>query len=401
MLLIHSIGSPVEARARQRSVRILSRLLAAALAIQVAAGCGQTSSEVTATPSAPATAAVATTPGLDPTQLVSPMPQATPTPLPTPSSSPGKTSTPSPRPTPAPTHKPIPSPHLIAGWTQLPAYFRNWMPDPKATKDGAGVVMVNYGGSLGAQYSPTGVAQAALCYYDRWLVDAAAARGADWIAFMTQIDWLVANQLSDGRWLFHFKWGGMAVPWWSGMTDGVAISGLIRAYSLTGDKAVLTAITRARTTYERDQKTGHGIRSPVKVDSKTYYVYEEYLPGYTVGNVLNGWIFALVGLYEADKYLHDTKAGSLLRGSDSGFAAVKAMLPYYDTGNWSRYAAQPVTPPVGNLAKTEYHSLVVGQLWYLAATSGDATFSDWAQKWQGYLDACTAARKCPPPPLPQ
>jgi hypothetical protein len=216
---------------------------------------------------------------------------------------------------------------------------------------------------------------------------------------MTQIHWLLANQLPDGRWLFHFQWGRTPVPWWSAMTDGLAISAFVRAYALTGDPAELTAITRARTTYERDQKTDNGTASPVKIGSKTYYVYEEYPPGYSVGNVLNGWMFSLVGLYEDETYLHDKTASTLLRGPDRGLAAVKALLPYYDTGNWTRYSTQPVSPRIGTRDSLGYHTLVIGQLWYMAKISGDTFFSKWARKWQGYLDKCHAAGHCPPPPI--
>lgn len=303
-------------------------------------------------------------------------------------------------PVPTPTQTPNTSPHSVAGMSQIGAYFRNWMPNPKSKTDASGVVVYDYGGKIGVQYTPTAVAEAALCDYDRWLVDRdTKLKNSDWAAFMTQIHWLLANQLPDGRWLFHFQWGRTPVPWWSAMTDGLAISAFVRAYALTGDPAELTAITRARTTYERDQKTDNGTASPVKIGSKTYYVYEEYPPGYSVGNVLNGWMFSLVGLYEDETYLHDKTASTLLRGPDRGLAAVKALLPYYDTGNWTRYSTQPVSPRIGTRDSLGYHTLVIGQLWYMAKISGDTFFSKWARKWQGYLDKCHAAGHCPPPPI--
>jgi heparosan-N-sulfate-glucuronate 5-epimerase len=280
----------------------------------------------------------------------------------------------------------------------MPAYFRNWKPDNSALKDANGVVIKKYPAPLGRQYTPTEIAQAALEYYDRWLVDKDPKLAAsDKAAFLAQINWLLANQLNDGRWLFTFKWGHMKPPWWSAMTEGVAMSALLRAYSITGDPNCLTAITKARTTFERDLVSGNGVGMPVPVGSKTYVVYQEYPRGYGEPNVLNGWIFSMVGLYETATYLHDQVAMADLTGPDRGFAALKAMLPYYDAGNWSRYyITTPGTVQHGAIDTMVYHKLVIGQLKYLTQITGDPFFATWAAKFQGYLDVCTKAAACPP-----
>jgi hypothetical protein len=281
----------------------------------------------------------------------------------------------------------------------LPAYFRNWMPDPKAPADAQGVAMVLYKEPLGKQYSPTGIAQAALSYYDRWLVDKdPKLKASDKAAFLTQINWLLANQTTDGRWLFHFKWGGMPVPWWSAMTEGLSMSALLRAYAMTGDPACVKAITLARTTFERDRDTNHGVAMPVVYKNKTYQVYQEYMRGYGAPNVLNGWIFSMIGLYETWIYLHDKAAQADIFGPDRGFAALKVMLPYYDTGNWSRYyITSPGSLQHGVFETVTYHSLVIGQLRYVAQITGDSFFTKWANKFQKYYDTCKAAGQCPPP----
>ncbi len=280
----------------------------------------------------------------------------------------------------------------------MPAYFRNWMPDDSAFKDANGVVLKRYAAPLGKQYTPTQIAQAALEYYDRWLIDKDPKLAAsDKAAFLIQIDWLLKNQLRDGRWLFNFKWGHMKPPWWSAMTEGVAMSALLRAYSITGDPYCLSAITKARTTFERDRDHDHGVATPVPVGSKTYIVYEEYLGSYGAPNVLNGWIFSMVGLYEAATYLHDDVAMADLTAPDRGFAALKVLLPYYDAGTWTHYyITTPGTLQRGRLQTVLYHKLVIGQLMYLTKITGDPFFTKWATKFQGYLNACNAAGHCPP-----
>lgn len=312
------------------------------------------------------------------------------------------TASPSPTVPPKPT-PPIPKP----GITPLPAYAitcapsDKGLPNNKATVDGKGVVMIDYGAPLGKQYSPTGVAQGAICYYNVWLAEKdAAKKTADWTAFMIQIDWLVKNQTKDGRWLFNFKWGSQPIPWWSALAEGVAVSGLVRAYALTEDPAYKAAAVSALTTFTRDRNTAHGVMRPFVIATKTYYVYDEYLLGFASGHVLNGWMFSLIGLYEAETYLHDPTAKAALRGSDRGLAALKAFLPSFDTGNWTRYSTTPTSPHTGLRSSLNYHKIVIAQLRVMATISGDKVFTQWANKWQGYLDACHAAGHCPPPRLP-
>jgi heparosan-N-sulfate-glucuronate 5-epimerase len=278
----------------------------------------------------------------------------------------------------------------------LPAYFLNWKPDDTVLKDAKGVIIHNYGGSIGKQYQPTTIAQAALAYYDRWLVDSDPTQAeADKTAFLTQTNWLISHQTPDGRWLFTFRWGNQPNPWWSAITEGNAMSALLRAYSMTGDPACLEAITRARTTFERDL-SHNGVGATVFLESTPYIVYQEYLKGYEP-NVLNGWIFALVGLYEAATYLPGQEAAVDLWGTDRGIPALKALLPYYATKTWSRYdMVHPGKSAYGSLATVYYHDLVINQLRYVAQISGDPFFSEYADRFQAELTACLAKRECPP-----
>jgi len=267
----------------------------------------------------------------------------------------------------------------------LPAYFLAAKPDDAAPKDAKGVVLASYGGGLGQQYNPTTIAQIALAYYGRWLSDTDPDKAAaDRKSFLAQTDWLIAHQSADGRWLYSFEWGSQQVPWWSAIAEGQGMSALLRAYAMTGDPAALAAVIRARGTFDRDLGDD-GIAAPVTVGGTTYIVYQEYLPGYEP-NVLNGWIFSLIGLYETETYLGDSGAYEDLWSSDRGFVALKALLPYYDTGAWSRYYVERFgKSPSGGLDTTAYHILVIAQLRYLATISGDAFFSDCAARFASYM----------------
>jgi hypothetical protein len=73
-------------------------------------------------------------------------------------------------------------------------------------------------------------------------------------------------------------------------------------------------------------------------------------------------------------------------------------MPYYDAGTWTRYyITTPGTVQHGRLQTMVYHGLVIGQLRYLTQITGDTFFARWADKFQGYLNACKKAGHCPPP----
>jgi heparosan-N-sulfate-glucuronate 5-epimerase len=246
--------------------------------------------------------------------------------------------------------------------------------------------MVDYGSSVGLQHNPVTISQAAIAYFDCWRSAAGTAEqaDADRVSFFAQANWLLANQQPDGRWFYTFKWGGQPLPWWSAMAEGQGMSALLRAYSVTGDGAYLAALARARSTFDRTI-ADLGVGRLVTVSGKHLSVYQEYLPGY-VDNVLNGWISALGGLYECAIYLGDPIALHDLAAADRGLSALRALLPYYDTGSWSFYGLNTlVGQNRGPRASSAYHNLVIRQLRWLYSITGDPVMKKYADRFQSYV----------------
>jgi heparosan-N-sulfate-glucuronate 5-epimerase len=274
---------------------------------------------------------------------------------------------------------------------------RDLSPDRTLHKDAHGVVMASYGGSIGHQYNPVTIAQAAIGYYNglKYGHLTAAQRTADKAAFFIQVEWLVGKQKPDGRWLYTFPFGGQPIPWASAMAQGQAMSALIRANSLRPDARYTTAIAKSRATFGRVWALG-GVSTWQAVGTKKYLVYEEYMAPYSP-HTLNGWIFAMVGLHETWTYLKDPKAKALLFGPDRGIAALRTLLPYYDTGSWSTYNLKQLTGVArGTMAKRLYHEVHIKQLRWFAKVTNDSFFEVYADRFQGYLTACLAAGTCPP-----
>ena len=274
--------------------------------------------------------------------------------------------------------------------------LRTYGPNRGLAKDANGVVLASYGGTLGNQYNPVTISQAAIGYYNALHYGqlSASQRAADEAAFFVQVEWLVNNQLPDGRWLYHFPWGGQPVPWVSAMAEGQAMSALVRANALRSQERYRTAITRARTTFERVWAR-NGVSQWTQLGTKSLLVYEEYMAPYSP-RTLNGWMFAMMGLQDAWTYLGDTAARDDLHRADRGIPAIRALLPYYDTGKWSTYNLKKFSgAPLGTIATRAYHELHILQLHWFAKVADDGTFEHYANKWQKYLDACLATASCP------
>ena len=89
-----------------------------------------------------------------------------------------------------------------------------------------------------------------------------------------------------------------------------------------------------------------------------YVWYEEY-PTTPASFVLNGFIYALLGLYDVSlTATGDAQLRSRELFSD-GVQSLKALLPLYDTGSGSSYDLRHFTlKSVPNIARWDYHSSV-------------------------------------------
>jgi hypothetical protein len=108
-------------------------------------------------------------------------------------------------------------------------------------------------------------------------------------------------------------------------------------------------------------------------------VLQEY-PTHPPAHVLNGWIFALWGLYDVA-----IAGGELSEGAHDAFSrgvdTLAARLPLYNTGwNWSRYDLFP--HPLVHVTSPFYHRLHVEQLHALHALVPRQVFRETAERWE-------------------
>lgn len=206
-------------------------------------------------------------------------------------------------------------------------------------------------------------------------------------AFLSASQWLVRNQDERGGWPIRVtrKLGegfrALEPGWYSAMAQGQAMSTLVRAYLLSHDPAFLSAALRATGPLKRSPEQ-HGVKA---VFMNKFDWYEEY-PTAPSSFVLNGFIYALIGLYDVAETAGDKlgrEAGVLF---SRGMESLKAMLPLFDTGSGTVYDLRHfVLGTAPNVARWDYHTTHINQLQLLGSIDNAPIFREYLRRWKTYL----------------
>jgi len=183
-----------------------------------------------------------------------------------------------------------------------------------------------------------------------------------------------ARDADDGlRWDYHVALPkyGIEPPWCSALAQGQIASVFVRAAIRSGRSAHAgLALAAARPLLSDD--------SDLVTITPDGPVLEE-VPRQSRSHVLNGWIYALWGLWDVEVGLGDEQSGDRFRAS---VRALRAWIDRYDTGWWTRYSVLP--GGADDLAKPFYHRLHVDQVEILNRLTGFAEFTAAAARWRGY-----------------
>jgi len=197
--------------------------------------------------------------------------------------------------------------------------------------DKEGIILTDWGG-LTNLYHPTQIASTCIGYFGGYLTTKEEVYKD---IVLHHADWLVENQvITDkgfGVWYFNFPNSafGANSPWISAITQGKAISGLVRANQLSEDAKYLKAAELALKSFDYNIEDG-GVRY-VDEDGLVWYEEVAVLPA---AHILNGFIFSLYGLYDYYRATADQHALNLFEG---GMKTLRNKLYLYDTGGVTRY----------------------------------------------------------------
>ena len=214
--------------------------------------------------------------------------------------------------------------------------------------------------------------------------------------FLRSADWFVRHQDERGGWAVPVERRladgrlRLAPGWYSAMAQGQAMSVLTRAYVMTGDQKYLDVARRATALFDVPSANGGVLALLFNLPW-----YEEY-PTVPATFVLNGFIYALVGLYDLSFAVAEGRAKrredrTAERLYAAGVESLHRLLPIYDTGTGSLYDLRHMTlsdggrqPP--HRARSDYHVTHIIQLLVMATIDDDPVIRSTAERWFGYLD---------------
>ncbi|HHS12414.1 MAG TPA: hypothetical protein ENN03_01455 [bacterium] len=192
-------------------------------------------------------------------------------------------------------------------------------------------------------------------------------------------DWLMrhAEKSPGGHTVWHYSFDfplyGMKSPWISAMAQGQAISLLVRAHALTGHSRYSETAESALDVLFTPVEQGGTLRH----FSDGHAWLEEYpLPGRMTG-VLNGCLFALIGIYEFARSRNSHTAQKLFENVMMG---LYAHLKDFDTGFWTYYDLS-CPPRIASVAYHRNHFRLLDILWIY---TGDQRLHEYSTRWKKY-----------------
>ena len=183
--------------------------------------------------------------------------------------------------------------------------------------------------------------------------------------FRQCVDWCIDSQEESGAWNNFFFY--YPTHPYGAMCQGEGVSLLVRAYKEFGDKIY----------YEAANKAINFLLTPIGEGGTTLYEGDNvYLYEYTHrGVVLNGWIFAIFGLYDFILIHKDREIQSVF---EKTIDTLKHDLKRFDNGYWSMYDLED------RIASPFYHNLHIAQMQALYLVTGDEIFKEYTDKWINY-----------------
>lgn len=176
--------------------------------------------------------------------------------------------------------------------------------------------------------------------------------------------------------------------WYSAMGQGHGLSVLARAYHLSDKNTKYLEAARKALGPFKVLSKNHGV---LAMYMNELHWYEEY-PTEPATFVLNGFIYALIGLYDFHTLapVHYSHEPYMLYVQ--GMTSLKKLLLAFDTGSGTTYDLRHMSLGIApKLARWDYHATHINQLLLLSSIDKDALFSTTAKRWIGYMNGKRAS----------
>jgi len=228
---------------------------------------------------------------------------------------------------------------------------------------------------VGRQRNPVTICNTALNYYE----EIKKGDHTHQQFFLNCANWLVEHRTyrNDTATVLEYRYNWdvyhMTNPWQSGMAQGLSLQVLVGAHQITKEEKYLKAAREQLNSFYIDIND-NGI---TRKSADHGWWYEEFADkNGKESRVLNGMIFAVLGIYDYYEYTHSASAKFLF---EQGTKAVKLDVALYDKDGFSYYDRLGTD----NL---KYHWIHVDLLQKMYKASGEPIFKKYADHWGNYTD---------------
>lgn len=203
------------------------------------------------------------------------------------------------------------------------------------------------------------------------------------ISFLKHANWLCENQEIyneiAGVWIIKYPiyLYGITKNSVSAMTQGMGISTLTRAYQLTNNEKYLVTAKNAVDVFSKNVLKGGVFRRI----TDNFICYEEYSTLERPSCVLNGFITALLGLYDLTIISNYSLALTLY---NQGMDSLIQNIHKWDCKMWSYYDLY--NKGENNYSSYFYHKYHIKQLNVLYKLTGEEIFLKYSKKWKKAID---------------
>jgi hypothetical protein len=189
--------------------------------------------------------------------------------------------------------------------------------------------------------------------------------------FKLHADWLLNNLKKDdsgaGAWYYDFNNSVLQMYFYSGISQGVGISALVRAYTIFNDQQYLDAAISS-------------FKWMIRPYSNNGCLYEEgewkgWIEEDTEGfHILNGHIYAAIGLYDLWRVTRDT---AVHQQFENALSVLKQQVHKFDVDYFSKYSQRP-----GAYCNNSYHLIHVYQFNILHKITKESFYLDYAKRFE-------------------
>jgi len=267
---------------------------------------------------------------------------------------------------------------LISAYVKIKSPYNKHIIKRRIVFDEQGVPSVNYKPinnlKIGLQRNPVIVSQQTITYYEQFKKNNDHQIKEK---LLNCANWLIDNSVNiDNYSLLHYNFPfpvyNLEKSWVSAMAQGQAIQALIKTNKIEDNKKYLEKAKLLLNSFYIETKNG-GVTYK---DSEERWWYEEYASNKgTKPRVLNGMIFALLGIYEFYISEKDEDAKLLFQ---RGINALKNDLPTYDCGNGYSYYDVLKRP------SRKYHKIHIDQMKQLFEITREKTFKKYYDIWKSF-----------------